>query len=178
MKLPEIRLGSGENFREEIPQRAFINAQIIQLAEQSGSLDVQVKRVCDTYGIANYRVTNPAHAVALLYCLIVVPHELWQSPRLFERLRVLRPQQFFNIRVASHTSEHDSVDSLIRHLRNAVAHADFSVSSDGSFTFRDHRNRDTVSRFEAEISSENLSKFLSCIGAEMANARAAQKVCS
>lgn len=157
------------NFRDEIPQRAFINAQIIQLAEQKESIEGCVQQICEPYGITNYRMTNPAHAAGLLYCLIVVPRELWQSQSLLDRLRALEPQQFFNIRIAPHVG--DPVDSFIRHLRNAVAHADFSITSDGTFTFRDRRNGDEPPRFEAEISSENLAKFLSSIGAEMANAR-------
>ena len=57
------------DFRDEIPQRAFINAQIVQLAEQTDSFAHCTRQVCEGYGISNYRVTNPAHVAGLLYCL-------------------------------------------------------------------------------------------------------------
>lgn len=157
------------NFRDEIPQRAYINAQIIQLAEKQEAFARCTQEVCESYGIKSYRVTNPAHAAGLLYCLVVVPRELWRSQNLLERVKALEPQKLFKI-IVSPLSK-DPIDGFIRHLRNAVAHADFSVTKDGVFTFRDRRNRDNPPKFEAEISSENLAIFLSSVGAEMANAR-------
>ena len=103
------------NFRDEIPKRAFINAQIVQLAEQTESFRSCVRQVCDHYGISNYGISNPAHTAGLLYCLIVVPREQWWSQTLLDRLEKLRPQQFFRIKITPHTNGDGSVDDLIRH---------------------------------------------------------------
>jgi hypothetical protein len=154
------------DFRDEIPHRAFIDARIIQHALASGHLSTSTNVVSSFYDISGYKLLGPAHAVGLLYCLIVVPRELWWSPELLTRLEALNPLSFFSFSAAP-----KSVDELFRHLRNALAHADFSISSVGTFTFRARSDRNEPPRFIATIALPQLEKFLSIVGAEMANAR-------
>ncbi len=154
------------NFRDEIPQRAFIDAQVLQLAVESNQLRPSLEAVSTRYDLRDYSLLGPAHAAGLLYNLIVVPRELWWSTELLARLEERNPLAFFSFSVAP-----GSVEELIRHLRNAVAHADFSVSSSGTFTFNDRRTGDEAPRFVASIELRQLQAFLSVVGAEMANAR-------
>jgi hypothetical protein len=154
------------DFTDEIPQRAFIDAQVLQLAVASDHIRHSLEAVSRQYNLEGYRLLGPAHAAGLLYCLIVVPRELWWSPELLARIEVHNPLAFF-----SFSATPESVEQLIRHLRNAVAHADFSVSSSGTFTFYDRRTRGETPRFVATIELPQLQVFLSVVGTEMANAR-------
>ena len=153
------------DFTDEIPRRAFIDAQVLQLAVASGHVRLSLETVAKQYGLGDYRLLGPAHAAGLLYCLIVVPRERWWSPELLVRLEAHNPLTLFSFSVAP-----ESVEQLIRHLRNAVAHADFSVSSTGTFTFNDRRTRSESPRFVATIELPQLQAFLGVVGAEMANA--------
>lgn len=160
------------NFRDEIPKMAFLNAQIVQLAERSKQpFQDCVRTVCDSYGIESYGLTNPAHAIGLLYCLVVVPREAWWTESLLKRVEAHKAAiQLFRVKIPQPKETEGAVGDLIRHLRNAVAHADFSVAADGTWTFRDRWRRNDPPVFEAEISSDGLAAFLSTVGAEMANA--------
>ena len=48
------------NLAKEIPQRAFINAQMIQEAEKTGDWFKSKARVAGSYGISDYQYQNPA----------------------------------------------------------------------------------------------------------------------
>jgi|tagenome__1003787_1003787.scaffolds.fasta_scaffold20852411_3 hypothetical protein len=156
-----------QDFRDEIPRRAFIDAQILQLAAASGELRGSIDAISVPYGLDRYLPLGPAYAAGLLYCLIVVPRELWWSPELLSRLEAQNPLALFSIKVASASTD---VERLIRHLRNSVAHADFSIAHNGTFTFRDRRSRTGDPHFIAEIELPQLQLFLTAVGAEMANA--------
>jgi hypothetical protein len=152
------------NFRDEIPRRAFIDAEIIQDAQGSGSLNKSINYVSEKYGLADYSLLGPAHSAGLLYCLLVIPREQWWSETVLARVQAHDPFAFF-----SFDSKPDTTEQLFRRLRNAVAHADFAISSDGTFTFWDRRRRDEAPNFAATISLQQLQRFLSVIGAELAN---------
>src|SRR4030043_339490 len=70
------------DLRLEIPARAFLNAQIIQEVRDKSEFKQAIKTVITTghyknQGLTEYEFQNPAYVVSLLYCLIVVPNELW-----------------------------------------------------------------------------------------------------
>lgn len=154
------------NFRDEIPQRAFIDAQIIGAAQASGHLEPSIAVVSGKYCLEDYRVLGPAHAAGLLYCLLVVPRELWWSEEILARVEAHAPQSYF-----SFNEPPGSTEELFRRLRNAVAHADFTVSSEGTFTFEDGGIRGSSPRFSATIELPQLQRFLCVVGAELANSR-------
>jgi hypothetical protein len=161
---------ASRDFRDEIPQRAFINAQILQRAVASGEMRCSADAICESYSLHSYSPLDHAHAAGLLYCLVVVPRELWWSSDLLTRLEAHNPLALFSIKSPSTQAQPHTVEALIRHLRNSVAHADFSVAGDGTFTFRDGRSPDKNKHFLAEITLPSLTEFLSIVGAEMANA--------
>jgi len=150
-----------------IPQMAYMNAQVLHDAHARGLISESEQRVADSYGIPSYRVRNPAHVVSLLYCLIVVPKELWDPPanhQIYGRLEIHKPLDLFDIDHWDRSSNNHPIRDFIKHLRNAVAHANFDVCEDEDcYVFRDRGN------FTVSISGENLGKFLSTVGAELAN---------
>ncbi|QNM97845.1 HEPN family nuclease [Chitinimonas koreensis] len=154
-----------DDLKDEVPRRAFIDAQVLHLAIKSGQIRPSLAAISAQYGLENYCAFGPAHTISLLYCLIVVPRESYWSPQLLAQLEKHDPLKFFSFMAPPSPTE-----QLIRHLRNAIAHADFVISSNGQFTFNDRRHRNEVPNFVATIEQPQLQKFLSIIGAEMANA--------
>jgi len=164
-----------KNLAEEIPQRAFINAQVIQLLHDSAPFQEAVSAVSGHYGLRNYEFMNPAYVVSLLYCLLVVPRQLF----------VEGAEEVWNSQVpASAMSSYfvvnrddqrviESSSAFLRRLRNSVSHARFEIGEDLQFVFRDINIRKHPRKvdFEVEASAANLMRFLSDIGSKLANLR-------
>jgi hypothetical protein len=164
-----------ENLADEIPQRAFINAQIIQLLHDSATFQGAVSEVSGRYGIREYQFMNPAYVVSLLYCLLVVPRQLFiEGNELFwdSQLSASLLSSYFKLNKAEPNILQRS-SAFLRKLRNAVAHARFEIDEDLMFVFRDgvFRNGALMVDFETEASATNLGRFLSDIGSKLANAR-------
>jgi hypothetical protein len=124
-------------------------------------------------GLEDYEFENPAYVVSLLYCLIVVPRELWArrpDDKVYCRIEEHCPVDLFDIRMEDPGGDKPPTYRLIRHLRNAVAHANFSVDSQMSFVFWDSDPRGSVRRtWEARIGSEALMRFLTEVGSILAS---------
>jgi hypothetical protein len=131
--------------RSEIPALAFINAQIIQDAVQTGALVEPTRRVENMYGLpwGSLRILNPAYLLSLLYCLIVVPKEFWlhdESHPVFARIDQDRLLGLVSVMLKTTTFDENPCYRLLRHLRNAVAHVRFTIS-ENDFTFWDQDPR-------------------------------------
>lgn len=158
------------DLRLEIPAHAFLNAQIIQEVRDKSEFKQAIKTVITTghyknQGLTEYEFQNTAYVVSLLYCLIVVPKELWGEKKksdIYNEIEKEDVLKLFNIKSAEQSDK--SAFSLIRHLRNAVSHADFNIDSNFSFTFRDDD-----SKWGATIGINDLMKFLSIAGRILAN---------
>jgi len=164
-----------DDYRDEIPQRAYINAEVLQLAVKTADFQDCLRHVETKYGLGPYSVINPAHVISLLYCLVVVPKELWlteESEVLHMRLAQLHPEKLFALERTDASFSARPAAELIRHLRNSVAHADFSVGTDGQFRFFDRPKQGIEPRFVASITLRNMEEFLAIVGSELANARA------
>jgi hypothetical protein len=165
--------------RKEIPAWAFINAQIAQLAVHTEDFRRCVRRVEEQYGLHSGALNNfisPAYLASLLYCLIVVPKEVWvlsENHDIYSKIDKAWLLTVFAIDKADEQFGTHPVYYLLRHLRNAVAHVHFSVEDDGRFVFWDQKSKDSSPYFRASISSEALGEFLSKVGALMANLRVA-----
>lgn len=159
--------------RIEIPSWAYINAQVLQHAHRSHNLSESVSYVEGHYGLSPHSLSimNPAYFISLLYCLIVVPRELWlkriPTPRSIADLNKDSVLNLFSIQ----TKEQKSVFELLRHLRNALAHVRFSIDEHGGFTFWDQKEDQSEIHFKADISLGNMEIFLSSVGAALANLR-------
>ena len=161
--------------RPEIPSWAFINAQIIQDAERSGALAASVRRVEQGYSLpaGSFRVINSAYMVSLLYCMIVVPKELWLRTTLPPEIAKLESSILPLIIVTQHSSQFEGnpLFTLLRHLRNALSHVRFEIADNGDFSFWDQSNESAAPSFRATMSVATLEKFLSVVGAALANLR-------
>ena len=162
--------------RKEIPTLASINAQIIQDADSSGMLLPSIRRVEEGYQLLpnSLVVINSAYLVSLLYCLIVVPKELWLRDKhhpLFARISPDDLLGLFVIKQKSSDFDSEPVYNFLRHFRNAISHVRFSIGEDGVFTFWDQKNDSSPWNFEASASERSTEIFLSTVGSLLANLR-------
>jgi HEPN pEK499 p136 len=156
------------DFRPDIPLRAFINTIVIDRAVETDAFAKCVREVLLDFGYAaemEYQFKNPAYIAGLLYCLIVVSKEIWltsKDDQVYKKLEELRLVDLFEIKLHDASFDKHPSYELIRHLRNAVAHARFSIDGTQAFKFWDHPNgKPRV--WEAWISNPNLMRFLSRI---------------
>jgi HEPN pEK499 p136 len=160
--------------RSEVPVWAFLNAQIVQEAFRSGDLTKAIWRIEESYGLPpnSLPIINLAHVVSLLYCLIVVPKELWATDKLPAALSKINANWLFgltSITVKSPNFDQDPVSRFFRHLRNAIAHVRFEINARGDFTFWDQKNANSTQNFRAAFTQTNLEQFLSTVGPALAN---------
>ncbi len=168
---------------DEVPQRAYINAQIIQRAMRDGTLDVTIKAVCRENGYPSvYEFNNPALHLSLLYCLIVFPREFWDGVDLSNATQHLNEQcdriiSLFDITCWSCRPQKDVIynsnqQGLLTKIRNAVSHAHISVAPSLTYRMWDQRNDLSPKNFECSITAPNLGQFLTIVGSTLANIRA------
>jgi hypothetical protein len=164
------------DLRTEIPRRAFINAQIMQLVVNTSEFRNCVLQVFTNYDLPemalDYEFKGPSYVASLLYCLIVVPKEIWslhENDEVYKLLKRERPLELFQVSLKDQAFDKNPTYQLIRRLRNSVAHADYEVTSNMGFVFYDRRNKMQQPNFIATASIEALSTFLSRIGAILAN---------
>ena len=155
------------NFRREIPSRAFLNAAIIDRAVQTEAFAESARLALTGAGFApdlQYQFKNPAFIAGLLYCLIVVPKEIWISAKddpVYRRLEEKGLLALFKVNLKHKDYDKAPMYYLIHRLRNAVAHARFSIDASQAFKFWDQPEKDAQRSWEASISNEHLMCFLS-----------------
>lgn len=158
------------DFRAEIPTRSFINALIIEEAVETRSFQDCVQQTLSKIRlpIAEYQFVNPAHLVGLLYCLVVVPKEIWLLPQnhiLYKRLKEeAELEKLFSITLRDPKFDSDPVYYLMHRLRNAIAHANFSIDESQAFEFWDGPGKNEPANWKASITSLNLLKFVNWLG--------------
>lgn len=163
-------MGSSENYRHEIPIRSFVNAKVIDYAVEDDSFLRCQRRALDDFGCdqsMEYQFKNPAYIAGMLYCLVVVPKELWLQPQNHQVYNILQQNsvvELFEIINKDKRFDQDPTYYLIHHLRNSVAHASFRVNQSQDFVFTDSRNKNGPVDWEARITNKNLFVFLSKIG--------------
>lgn len=168
---------SSNDLRWEIPPRSYMNAQLLSLVEGGATL-ADAKKVLfsqpqyaasfDDMDIAKYRPHDHSLIASLLYCTIVVPREILNLPQNHDVYR-----RFDTANIASRfTSLRPAMDSytLIRCLRNSVAHALFSVTQEhGEFIYRFWTERNPKLD-EATINHRELLAFIETVGSPLVNA--------
>ena len=155
----------------EIPKRAFINSQILQLAAGTQAFNACINSVKSQYGLPSYEFMNQAYIVSLLYCLIVVPKELWlknEHPIYKDLSEKYFFQEYFNILNGTDLANNEW-NRFINHLRNSVSHAHFTIDENLNFTFWDCYGEKGLENYRVSSSSANLMKFISEIGSLIAN---------
>ena len=166
--------------RTEIPTWAFLNMQIAQLAVRTNDFQSCVRAIEERYSLPadSLRYINLGYAVSGLYCLIVVPKELWlrdQSDPIFSELNdSWWPHSGVRVDLCRPNFQENPVFYFIRALRNAISHVNFEIADNGDFTFWDQRNAQAPRHFQATLTREVLENLLSTLGAYLANLRTTQ----
>ncbi|MCC7147515.1 MAG: hypothetical protein IT443_13825 [Phycisphaeraceae bacterium] len=162
-----------DNFRWQIAQCAYLNAQVIQDALEDGNLGRSLAKWTTHYGIPNWNLKNPAYIASLLYCLIVVPKEIWDPPSndtIYNLLDKDKPLRLFQVTTWAPPNNEHPLRDFIRHLRNAIAHVNFASDSQENYEFWD-KSRNGTENFKVSITVDALGRFLSTVGAQLANLR-------
>ena len=113
------------------------------------------------------------YIVSLLYCLLVVPKEIWIKKQkthiIFSRLDEARIKSLFDIIHSSDNFASDYNYNVLHKLRNSIAHANFEVDENMNFIFWDeYKGKEN---FRCKVNANDLMQFLSVVGAELANLR-------
>ena len=160
------------NLTQEIPQRAFINAQIVQEAIKTPGFQKAIKKFERHYSLGKYEFINPAYVVSLLYCLLVVPRELWvkdENHQIYTKLSKSGFVDLFTIEYKENGFNNAPEYNLLRSLRNSISHARFEVDHENNFIFWDKRSENTKPHIKVSISISNLERCLSVFGSMLAN---------
>lgn len=165
------------DLRLDVPARFYINAQLLSLLEQGGTLWDAKKhlfaqepyaRTLTADDVYHYRPHDHSLAIAGLFCTIVVPREFLELPAnhsIFRELDTERVTDLFN------AVQPPAIDAyrFLGYLRNSVAHALFSITElDGASRYEFWTDREPV--FRASITHHDLIKFISIVGVRLTNA--------
>lgn len=164
--------------RKEIPTWSLINAKVIEKAVHTDDFAHCVREIEGMIKVAPGSLKNvfpnSAHMISLLYCLIVVPKEVWllsENHAIYANIDKNWLLSLFSVEMAEDRFSSHPVYYLIHHLRNAVAHARFSISDDERFTFWDQLREGTPPYFRASVSFVSLGEFLVKVGRLFADLR-------
>ena len=163
------------SLQNEIPRLAYIEAQILHRAAAAGALTESVRAVERDYNLAHGSLGNgvflQSRVLTLLYCLVVVPKEVWASNAGHPVYTRVSSNWTVPDGAVTRRREDDKgppTYDFVRHLRNAVSHARFSFH-DGSFHFWDQRTNEQEPSFRATLTVKQIEKFLETVGAILAN---------
>lgn len=123
-------------------------------------------------GFTAYEYRNPAYIVSLLYCLIVVPKEIWsggEADPLYEKISNDSVAKF-RLVVPNNNWKKNLRYWLIHYLRNSISHANYSVDESMQFVFWNEPNGLEKPNWQVVIDGNNLMFFLSEVGSLLANA--------
>jgi len=156
-----------DDLRRLIPECVFLNAVIIDCAVKTDAFAECQTSLLKKVGYRNpdgYHYKNPAFLAGFLYCLIVVPHETWDLPKdhdIYQQLESKELLSLFEIKIRDKKYPDSPMYGLIYHLRNAVAHAHFSIDQSQAFTFWDKLPlKEAPLNWQVWISNPNLMTFL------------------
>ena len=166
------------DLRLDIPARSIINADIIQSAESSGTLDSHKTGVIQKLNLSieptKYHTLDQAYIASLLYCLFVVPRDVLDLPvsdDLFTHLDTLVPLQYFEVIQLPDGFREATSYWLLKKLRDSVAHALYEIDWENNWSFWTDRKP----KWEARASKNDLMRFVSIFGREFANCCLARK---
>lgn len=170
------------DLRLDVPGRAYLNAQLLSLLEQGGtlwdakkhlfSLEPYVRTFRDE-DVYRYKPHDHSLAISLLFCTIVVPREFLDLPADHQMYRDFDAGKVTKSFVVTTPPNIDSY-RFIRCLRNSVAHALFSIrEQNGEVTYEFWTERDPL--FRATVGHRDLLTFMSVVGVRLSNAVLSQK---
>lgn len=154
---------------DEVPARAYLNAQFIGLGEKFGAFRDAKKLFLREIGVGSYSLMNPALIASLLYCLIVVPKEFWRDRMPSDVVTRLNQQSdeiisLFEFEVWDYRPAINIIfdltnpNCLLQKLRNAVSHARIELVENGDIIFTDISKGNI--NFRAKLDQSGLNIFL------------------
>jgi len=152
--------------RRQIPLTGFLNGCILPKIDDLPEVRAVYAETMRTLGKPSfeYSMMNVAHAVSMLYCLVVVPWELLLSDvDLLDSVKAESLSKRFEIIVSDASFREDPEFQLLRHLRNAVSHARFEISDNRQFEFSD-RDKKNELVWRAKIEWDDLLSVLTKLG--------------
>lgn len=178
-----------QDMRLQIATTAMLNYHIIARASQRPEFHACTKAVLNQFSasaetVASYNIAgSAAHYVSLLYCLILVPKELYVWPENHEFYKDPAVQEVVRLFKTTIGNGDDARQDetevakcrrnpgyyLMRRLRNSLAHANFSIWAETkTFEFRDRGANAASDDFVATINTYDLVQFLSTVGSRIA----------
>lgn len=153
------------NNSETIPFIAYLNYVFIDKLAQNDFFKSGENEIGEQYGI-KYFYHNPAETISRLYCLLVVPKEIWGSNQKYsDLLGTIDENKTLNLFSFIRRRE-ISLKYTLRSLRNAISHAHF-ISERNGFTFWDIDMKG-IEHFRVFISHRNLNSLIADIGLKFA----------
>jgi len=156
--------------KRNIPSLSYINTKVItDLERESETFRQIISEKAETLypGVYNnrevFRLNNQSHIAGLLYCLLVVPREIWARDRshsIYSDLDKHGIMKFFNIILPTGSMDNFK---LIRHLRNCIAHARFEIAQPDIWIFEDADPNTAKLSFQATTDLGHLSGFLEIV---------------
>ena len=154
---------------------AFLEQYVFQLAEREGFLAICARKVEQNHSLKEgYLGTGliwQTRVLSWLYMMVLFPREYWELDQNDLIYRTIENRWSpTEIRITTQ-DENVSINvyDFIRHLRNAIAHANIRFYEDDSIEFWDKRGDCIV--YQASMSKDEFMKFLNIVGAIMANQR-------
>lgn len=161
--------------RKQIPKLAYIEMQILQKAFKTDALVPSARHVeeeqkypKDVLGNGGFQQVR---VISLLYCLIVIPKELWNLKKDHEIFKSIDEKWLLTIFVVK-KHKHDFFDNttynIIHCIRNSISHANFShVGTEYEFWDQYPNTKEEHTMITAPI--EKLEVFIAEVGSLFAN---------
>jgi len=156
-----------EDRRIQIPTQCWVNIVIIDRLQQTSLFKqycVEVPRKGGFKGPeseSEWPFMNLSWGAYMMYCLVVVPKELYNLPKddpFYIDLQKRNVMQYFTITKERETFAKDPRYHL-KKLRNAISHVNFTIDAKNVLTFWDHRKPNNR-HWEARATEKQLLNFL------------------
>jgi len=153
----------------QVPTMCWVNVAIIDRLRYTDAFKKCCRDVSRNAGFVpptpetEWPFMNLSWGAYMMYCLLVVPKELYELPNndsFFKGLLDQQAMRSFTVNKERFKFEIDPSYHLSC-LRNAVSHVHFRIDQQGKLTFWDHPPRKPDKRrWEVEIEHNDLIKFL------------------
>lgn len=157
-----------EDRRAQIPTMCSVNVSIIDRLSQSKEFVQKCIEVPVELGFGHpdpgepWPFMNPSWAAYMMYCLLVVPKELYQLPKndpFYADLQKKDVFSNFDVKL-QRKSFSDDPQYHFASLRNAISHVNYQIDQ-STFNFWDHPPRKPNERhWEVSVEESDLMAFL------------------
>ena len=158
-----------EDRRIQIPTQCWVNVAIIDRLQQTSLFKkycVDVPREAGFQGLgpeSEWPFMNLSWGAYMMYCLLVVPKELYNLPKedpFYTGLQKREVMQYFTISKERETFARNPRYHL-RSFRNAISHVNYEIDANSELTFWDHPPGEPQKRhWEVRATEDHLLEFL------------------